>query len=279
MGETCVPDDPKRIIALYTPPLAALLSLDSKPIGLTPVTAVADEFPSYLADKVQGIEIVGLDYEPNLEKITQLKPDLILGWDHHEQASPILSKIAPTILTQPDGEPSSGDEWKEYFSFVAEAIGKQDIAQQVLDKYNQRIAQMQAAIGNQYVGKAISVAQVTEKYGIEVYTKNSFSGSILSELGLERPKLQDVIKPRGVIEAISAEKLELIDGDILFVLNFNKDDRELLNDLLKDPLWKTLRAVQNNQIYPVDGWTWVVANPLAADAILDDLYKPLSIAP
>ncbi|NJM98382.1 MAG: ABC transporter substrate-binding protein [Phormidesmis sp. RL_2_1] len=79
MGETCVPNDPERIIALYTPPLAALLSLDIKPVGLVPVTGVADEFPSYLEGKVEGIEIVGFDYEPNLEKIIQLKPRFDFG--------------------------------------------------------------------------------------------------------------------------------------------------------------------------------------------------------
>lgn len=279
MGETCVPNEAKRIIALYTPPLAALLALDIKPIGLAPVTGVTDEFPSYLEGKVEGIEIVGIDDEPNLEKIIQLKPDLILGWDHHEKAYPMLSQIAPTLLTQPNREASAWDDWKVYFRFVAESLGKQDIAQQVLDKYDQQIAQVKATIGNQYANKTISVTQVTEEYGIETYTKNSFSGSILSELNLQRPEFQDIVKPRGVIEAISSEQLELIDGDILFALSFSDADREMLDDLLKEPLWRTLKAVQNNQIYPVDGWTWVVANPLAAEVVLNDIRNALAGTP
>ncbi|NJM98380.1 MAG: hypothetical protein HC800_15570 [Phormidesmis sp. RL_2_1] len=96
---------------------------------------------------------------------------------------------------------------------------------------------------------------------------------------MQRPEFQDVVKPRGVIEAISSEKLELIDGDILFALSFSDADREMLDDLLKEPLWRTLKAVQNNQIYPVDGWTWVVANPLAAEVVLNDIRNALAGTP
>lgn len=49
----------------------------------------------------------------------------------------------------------------------------------------------------------------------------------------------------------------------------------MLNNLLKKPLWRKLEAVQPQQVFPVDGWTWVVANPLAANAVIDDFYKYL----
>ncbi|MEO1350121.1 MAG: iron-siderophore ABC transporter substrate-binding protein [Cyanobacteria bacterium J06635_15] len=280
MGETCVPDTLEKIITLYTPPLASVLALGIKPIGLTPVTGILNPFPTYLANRVSGIETVGnLNYEPNLEKIARLKPDLILGWDHHEKDYPLLSRIGPTVLTQPN-KTSSWADWQEYFKFVAEILGKQDCAQQVLDRYEQRIQDLKAALSNQYADKTISVAQISQEYGTEVYVENSFPGSILSELGLKRPTSQAVtIQPRGVIEAISNERLDLIDGDILFVLTFNEEDKPMLQSSLQDPLWQKLKAVQQGQVYLVDGWTWVVSNPLAANAVLDDLAKYLINAP
>lgn len=85
MGETCVPENPQKIVSLYTTPLANLLALDIKPIAITPATGVQDKYPPYLAEKVKGMEIVGVNYEPNLERIIQLKPDLIVGWNFHEK--------------------------------------------------------------------------------------------------------------------------------------------------------------------------------------------------
>ena len=276
LGETCVPEHPQRIISLYTPPLANLLALNIEPIAITPATGVLDEFPPYLAEKVKGIEFVAnASDEPNLEKMVQLKPDLSLGWDHHEKIYPLLSQISPTLLIPQDLTESPNADWKQYTQFLATALGKQDKAQQLIDKYDRRIEELKAALGNNYSNKTISVAHISDQYGTDAYTVNSFSGSILSDLGLQRPQFQSISKPGGRIEAISEEKLELIDGDIWFVLTFSDRDRQMLDELLNKPLWQNLRAVRDRQVYPVDGWTWVVSNPLAANAILDDLEQYL----
>jgi Periplasmic binding protein/AMIN domain len=137
----------------------------------------------------------------------------------------------------------------------------------------------QAPDGDRYSNQTISVAQVNDEYGTEAYTVNSFPGSILSDLGLQRPQSQAISKPGGTIEAISEERLELIDGDLLFMLTFSDRDRQMLENLLQKPLWRKLKAVQNGQVYSLDGWTWVVANPLAADAVIEDLYKYLVNTP
>lgn len=275
MGETCVPKNPQRIISLYTTPLANLLAFDLKPIAITPVTGVQDEFPSYLAEKVEEMEIVGINYEPNLERITQLKPDLILGWDFHEQTYPLLSQIAPTLLLPQEIIKSPNANWQKYTNYLATALGKQNKAQQLIAESDLRIAELKAALENSYSNRTISVAHISDEYGTEAYTVDSFSGSILSALGLERPQSQAITKPGGKIEAISEERLELIDGDVLFVLIYNDSDRQMLDDLLDKPLWKKLKAVRDGQVYPVDGWSWVVANPLAANAVIDDLEKYL----
>ena len=67
----------------------------------------------------------------------------------------------------------------------------------------------------------------------------------------------------------------MIDGDVLFVLIFDENDNKILENLLNGPLWKTLRAVQQEQVYFVDGWTWAVPNPLAAQVIVEDLRNYL----
>lgn len=277
MGKTCVPDHPQRIITLWTPPLASMLAVGIKPIGIAPVTGVPDEFPSYLTNEVKDIEIiVSVNQEPDLEKILELKPDLILGWNFNSAIYPTLSKIAPTLLNEPNSDTTVWSDWQSYFKFVSKAVGKEAEAEDFLKRYRQKVLQLKADLENNYDSKTISIAQISDKYGIETYVKNSFPGSIMSSLGLERPESQDkTIQPRGTVEAISTERIDLIDGEVLFVLTFHENDSEMLENLLDSPLWRKLEAVQQEQIYFVDGWTWVVPNCLSAEAVLEDIRKYL----
>ena len=277
MGETCVPDNPQNIVTLYTPPLASLLAVGVEPIGITPVTGILDEFPAYLPDKVQDIEIVAnINDEPNLEKLLQLKPDLILGWSFHSEIYSLLSRIAPTLLTKPDSDAAVWSDRQSYFKFATKSVNKEAESEKFIEEYQQSILKLKTDLEDQYGDKTISVAHIGDEYGIETYVKNSFPGSILSSLGLKRPEPQNTnIQPRGTVEAISTERIDLIDGDVLFVLIFDENDNKILENLLNGPLWKTLRAVQQEQVYFVDGWTWAVPNPLAAQVIVEDLRNYL----
>ncbi|MES1026681.1 ABC transporter substrate-binding protein [Gloeocapsa sp. BRSZ] len=112
-----------------------------------------------------------------------------------------------------------------------------------------------------------------------VFTKNSFPGSILNDLGLQRPKTQNISAPNGAIYYIPEERLDQVDGDVLFFFAYGKQDKEIFERLKQKPLWKKLKAVQQGQIYLVDGYTWTGSNLLAANAVIDDLYKYLFNTP
>ncbi len=274
--EVCVPENPQRVVTLST--LGNALVLDVKPVGSTLTTYWGNQFPSYLGNSLEGIEQLGSDEQPNLEKIVSLKPDLIIGWhDSHEAIYPLLSNIAPTALSgwQPDRT------WRDSFAFVAEVLGKQEDAQQAWDHYYQRIDQLKAALGvgaaspeeNRYQTKTISlVFFYYGAFGSDV--KNSFAGSILDDVGLQRPPSQNITTPYGYVR-FSEEELEKVDGDILFIMTFSDDDEKAFQELQQKPLWQQLNAVQQNQVYFVDQVTWEGWNLLAADAVIDDLYKYL----
>ncbi|WP_256875118.1 iron-siderophore ABC transporter substrate-binding protein [Nostoc sp. C052] len=273
MGETCVPKNPKRLVTISQVTLGSTLVLDIKPIGSTS-DGWQDNLPDYLKNKTEGIQKIGTQYEPNLERILRLKPDLILGWENVKAIYPRLSQISPTALVKWKGSLS----WREHFNFVAEALGKKEAAQQAWNNYYQRIEELKIALGNQYKDKTISVIHI---YGWDIMStaKNSFIGSILNDVGLQRPKAQDVITPSGLTKNISEEKLEELDGDILFITTFNDSDKANFEQLQQKPLWKRLKAFQQGHIYFVDGLSWVGSNLIAADAVIDDLFKYLVNTP
>ncbi len=101
LGEICVPIAPQRIVALDPRHLAdPLLALGIEPVGTAIYVYQGEEsLPGLTADDIEGIESIGDVYQPSLEKILSLKPDLTLAMDlAHEQIYQQLSAIAPTIL-------------------------------------------------------------------------------------------------------------------------------------------------------------------------------------
>lgn len=135
----------------------------------------------------------------------------------------------------------------------------------------QRVEELKIALGNSYKDKTISFIHLGNR-GIESDVKNSFAGSILNDIGLRRPQGQNVNAPYGII-SISKEELNKADGDILFLTTWSDNDKQVLKKLQQKPLWKQLQAVQQNHVYFVDFATWTGSNLLAANALIDDLFK------
>jgi iron complex transport system substrate-binding protein len=266
-GETCVPSDIQRVVTLGTPTLANALVLETKPVG---GIFYFDKAPAYLNGKNEGIERVGTGEQPNLEKILALQPDLIIAMNEWSITHEKLSQIAPTIVDNWQGYQS----WKTHFNFVAEALGKTSEAEQIWSSYEQRVQELKSALGDIYKGKTVSFIYLCCG-GISVDVSNSFIGTILSDVGLERPPAQAVETDSGVI-ILSKERLMDMDGDIIFLaVDEDQDSRMMLKQLQQNPLWQQLNAVKNGQVYPVNLATWRGGNPLAAEAVIDDLFKYL----
>ncbi|ODG99391.1 hypothetical protein A4S05_04770 [Nostoc sp. KVJ20] len=265
MGETCVPINPQRIVTFSLPTLGNAIALGVKPLGSTYVDMLDEH--TYLEGKVEGINSLGIS-SPNLEKILLIKPDIIIGWNAEKQFYPLLSQIAPTVLFNWQNK-----TWRELFDFVTQVLGKQEAAQQAWEHYHQRVEKLKAALGDRYKNKEISLVFLAPGV-IFSETKNSFPDFILQDVGLQRPQAQNAIAPSAQLY-ISIEELEKADGDVMFVGTLTDDSQNFLEELKEKPLWKHLRAVQQNHVYPINYLTWRGGNLLAADAVIDDLFKYL----
>lgn len=273
MGETCVPQTPQRFIALNPAALGNAIALGIKPVGS--VVESDNQFPDYLKNETGEIEPLGNTGQPSLEQIALLKPDIAIGWKHNYQSLyPQLSEITPTVLYPWKTNNKLQDNWKQYFNFVAKVLGKQETAREVWQQYDRRIEQLKTALGDRYKGKTISVI-IFCCGGINSEVENSFIGSVLSDVGLQRPESQRY-NLQGFIN-ISEETLEMADGDVMFVIAYggNETGERDLNLIQQKPLWQNLKAVRQDRVYYVDPTTWRGRTPLAADAVLDDLEKYL----
>lgn len=263
MGRSQVLMTPQRVVVLDTAPLDAALALGIKPAG----TVLSGKPPDYLGDQVDGIETVGETNQPNLETVSKIRPDLILGSKiSHEKIYRQLSQIAPTVLTEGSGRE---DDWQENFQLYAEALGRSEQAKQLLEVYRQKVQQLQAII-DQPQALEISVLIISNDV-VRAYTTGSFSGSILQDIGFSRTPVQD--DDEGYALQLSPEALDAMDGDYIFLIySTSRPGRLSKADFITHPLWSQLEAVQQDRVCQVSSHVWISGrNFLAANQILTDI--------
>lgn len=276
-GITCIPEKFQRIVTLDDASFENAIALGIQPIG-----SVISDFSSYLQDQLTEVKNIGKLGEPNLESILALKPDLILGFDYRQSIYDIASKIAPTVLFKFE---HSG-QWKEVFTNISMALGKKEIGQQVIKNYYHRLEEFKQQMGNDLSKLKVSVVRVYPN-NINLYLRDSFCGTVLQDAGLSRPESQNFTALEGeklfansIQMSIGNELIEKADGDVIFIwtaentAQANQTAQKKLEQLKSNPLWQNLKAVQANKVYLVPDY-WIGGGILAANAIIDDLFKYL----
>mgnify|MGYP005843895939 CR=1 FL=1 len=276
-GTACVPREIQRLVTLDGVSFEYAIA-----VGLDPIARVFSDYQAPLEPLKTDAQNIGKDGEPNLEAIVPLKPDLMVGLDFNQGIYPQLSQIAPTVLVPFE---HSG-QWKEVFLQMGTALHQEAATRAALAAYQARAADFQAQMGERLNNLQVSVVRLYPDT-INLYLRDSFCGTVLQDAGLSRPPSQDI----GMAEAeqrfgnaiqvsISRELFEQADGDVIFLwtgentAEANAQLQPKLDALKRDPLWQRLKAVQAGRVYEVPSY-WLGSGPIAANAILDDLFKYL----
>lgn len=263
-GETPVSADPKRVVVLDTGELDNVLALGIKPVGAVAPDAT-NSLPPYLAEKTEGVPMVGTIGSPNLEQIATLKPDLILGSNTRDgQKYDQLSAIAPTVFSD-----TVGKTWKENFLLNADALNKEPEAERTLADYRKRAADIGRQVGDP--GRVeVSMLRLTSGQ-MRLYGAGSFIGTILADVGFSRPANQRL---DDTFVKISREQLSRADGDLLFYSSYGSTTQQRLNELVNGRMWRNLDAVRNGKAIEVADDSWFLGlGPLGANRVLDDLQN------
>lgn len=273
MGKTEIKTKPKRVVALDASFVDATLILDTPVVGYTDYRSINGKLPDYLGDDrtTYGSEAqaVGTLAEPNLEKIAELDPDLIITAKvRHEKLYDQLSAIAPTIMSE-----TTGPTWKDNIRLEAKALGEEDLAEKELSSYENAAKTVGDAINAKAGNPTISVVRFVDG-PTRLYQNASFSGIVLKDAGLKRPAPQDV---NGFALEISPERIKDADADAIFVATY-ADEKGLsaktAAQFQANPLWKPLAA----KVHEVPDLTWMTAVGLqGAWSILTDLAKTFDV--
>jgi iron complex transport system substrate-binding protein len=286
-GPVCVPENPQRIISLDMPATEFLLLNDIPIVGV--FNYAADEISAItpgLADDLADIQ--RFDWPPNLELVTALDPDLIVAFKDSSLFYEGMEAIAPLVVY----DAAYHTDWKSSTAFWAEVFGRPDAYAEMLATYDARIAELQAALGENRAEIEVSAFVPSPDYPM-IWLADSAQGVVLQDVGLGRPAAQAVtFEEGGYAEggadygfvAISQEALDLADGDEIFIFTWPSTDPEVaaantaaleaFNQT--DPLWQTLSGVRAGNVHIVGPHWFRAQTYLAANLILDDLFATLT---
>lgn len=264
MGEETLPGIPKRVIVLDNGALDNILALGVKPVG-APTVQLDNPYPVYLGNQTDGITNIGTINEPNLETISSLQPDVIIGSkDSHEAIYDKLKQIAPTVYVE-----ELGYTWKENLKLQALTVGKAAEGEKLISDYMARLQEFKDSMGEELASTEVSILRPRADH-VRIYLRQSFSGIIIEDAGLPRPEAQ---QPDEFSMEATEEQVASMAGDV--ILWFSRDAEHLLKSKLPgNPLWQKLEAVQQNKVFEVDSETWLSGLGVqAANKVVDDLFN------
>lgn len=250
-GTTELKKAPKRIVILDNLYGEILDPLHITPVGATTGQADSQEFSTLFKKQYKDAKVVSVGWQgnPDLDKIAELKPDLILMTGEQEDLYEELSEIAPTV-----GYQINTDENWDYHETslkVAEIFDKRDEMKKDLDRVDAREAVFAENVKAKFGNQKLMYLRVTDN-DIRYYAYGHF-GYLYDTYHFNRA---ETFNPDDMFQVIDPDKLKDINPDLLIV---QADSQELLENKLKNnPVWSSLKAVQNNKVIYADYSTYML---------------------
>lgn len=252
LGETTVSKNPKRIVVFDYGILDALDKLEIEGI----IGVVQDGLPDYLT-KYEGDEYssIGTLKEPDMEKIFELNPDLIIISGRQEDYYEELNKIAPTIHLGVDNEDYLGS-FTENMNVLGQIFGEEKVVEKELTNITDAIEALNKKTTENNVNGLIALAN---DGSFSVYAAESRFGIIHNEFGVT--PIDTTIETATHGQKASFEYVLEKNPQYLFVV-----DRAAVTggttgakELFDNELMKKTYAYENDNIVYLDANIWYTA--------------------
>lgn len=262
-GTLTLKKTPSRIVVLAFSFADALAIAGVSPVGIAD-DGDLNKLISPIRERIKTWQSVGSRYQPSLEAIAALKPDLIIADSgRHQSIYNDLTHIAPTLMLK-----SLGVTYRENLQSVekiAMAVNKTEKVKLRLQQHQRLMEKLR----EKFKSKAtIQFAVISEK-GMWLHSPESYAGSVIAELGLKSPI--NFTTNKAYIET-GFEQLLKINPDWLFVGKYTT--RTILDKWQKSPLWNMLTVSKPKHLITVPVNTWSLASGiLSAEQIALELEK------
>lgn len=275
-GTTTIEKKPEKIVTLGLSDQDAVLALGGKPIG---AIDWFKERPYGLWPWTKDLwgdtppEIVGERDDYNLEKILNLKPDLVIALysGMTKEQYDELSKFAKTI-GQPKGFDDYGAPWQEMTRMAGKAMGLEAEADAKIKEIDDRFAAIRED-HPEWKDRSVAVVDPYQPGKMVAFQETDPKAAFLEQLGFQVPeeinKAARESKDNNAVE-LSTERLDMIDTDLIVVLAFDPDMAK--QQLDANPVFQSLQAVKDGRVLYVPYSEPAIGAALSFNTVLSIPY-------
>lgn len=230
---------PARIVALDVSAIDTMVALGVMPVG-APMPLYVDYLPGVASDTTP----VGSFFEPDMEAIATLAPDLIVVGPRSAAMADALGKIAP-VADMSVGTDAYDDGIARVTAYGT-MLGKEDKAAELVAALDEKMMQARALVAERG-GKALIL--MTNGPKLSVFGPDSRFGWLHSEMGFV-PAVDGITENRHG-EAVSFEYIAQADPDTLLVVDRGAaigDAAQSAQATLDTPLVAGTKAAQAGHI-------------------------------
>ncbi|APQ98523.1 siderophore ABC transporter substrate-binding protein [Clostridium botulinum] len=253
LGEATLKKNPKKVVVFD---YGTLDSLDK--MGIEIKGLPKSNIPSYLSKYKDDKYIdVGTLFEPNFEKLNEIKPDVIFISARQSKAYEELNKIAPTIhLNTENGKYM--ESVKSNLEKLGKVFDKEDFVRDEIKKLDDSVKDINKKASE---GGKKALVILANDGALSAYGKGSRFGIIHEELGF--PLSDEHIDTAVHGQKISFEYVVEKNPDYIFVVDRGavvQGGHKSVNKILENDLIKTTKAYKNNKIISLNPELWYISS-------------------
>lgn len=272
MGTASFATTPNKVVALDWVLTETALSLGVELEGVADTEGYQQWVvePSLNADVIN----VGSRREPNLELLTEIKPDVILISKHMAAAYEQLNKIAPVLVYSVYSEKKQPIESAKSITIsLGKLFGKEQQAQQVIAQTTERLENNGKKIASaDKANKPLLFARFINDKTLRIHSQGSLAHDTIDAMGLKN----DWQEQTNLWGFTTAGTEKLAEHQKANVLLFGPLKPEQRNQLTQSPLWQAMEFTRTNSVYELPAiWTFggLIAAQRFSDHITDQLIQ------
>lgn len=256
-GEHTFDSVPQRVVSISWAMTEDVLELGIKPVGVADIEGyttwvVRPPIPEGVAD-------IGKREEPSIERLAELKPDVIILSNGQEGLIDKLEQIAPVLFFDAYSEEHDNAEAaRGVYLELAKLFDKEALAQEKLAKMDAEFEDLKAKLHDHFgetLPKVTGIRFFNEAVAL-VYGSNSMSQAALEKLGIE-PAMPVPDSQWGFVQRKITDLSKIRDGILLYI-----KPAPGVEKLFNSPLWKAMPVARGGRVAAVES-TWSYGGALS----------------
>lgn len=270
MGVTSFETTPKNVVALDWALTETVLSLDVELQGVADVKG----YQQWVVEPAlnQIVTDVGSRREPNIELLSELKPDVILISNHMAAAYQQLNKIAPVLVFTIYNEQKKPLQSAESITrSLGTLFDKQQRAEQVISETQQILrANGDRVKARNSSAKSLLFARFINDKTLRIHSQGSLADATIKAMGLEN----DWQEPTNLWGFTTAGIEKLAEHQQSNVMIFGPVKPEERQALQNSPLWQAMAFTRSDSVYELPA-IWTFGGLIAAQRFSHNITEQL----